>query len=285
MTNDPTIMPQPSIVDKLAHHSAGLFFLRNNAFHKWLRKTYSRLLTVCFPGGRLWTINNLDSFLFDSSLRMISHRHEPDIWLRLMNAIKPGDRIADVGACVGVYSLSFAKRVGNSGQVVAFEPDPENFRLLLRHIKLNDFEQRVLTVSKALSSQANECLLFSACQGPNSRVTQDTQSSISVQSTTLDSWFGTDGIDILKIDVEGFEQEVLTGAYNVLRHKNKPRLIYIELHPFLWPKEGIPNKCVKLYVCLTEPGYHLFAPCGAVVKEPSELAKLAGVFAIPAENS
>ena len=48
--------------------------------------------------------------------------------------IKNGDVVLDIGANIGYYTLIFAKLVGNSGKVFAFEPEPENFKILQKNI-------------------------------------------------------------------------------------------------------------------------------------------------------
>lgn len=69
-------------------------------------------------------------------------RWEPWITRFLQRRVQPGMHVADVGANVGFYSLLFADRVGPAGRVWAFEPDPQNFRLLEWNLAANGFTPR-----------------------------------------------------------------------------------------------------------------------------------------------
>jgi hypothetical protein len=62
---------------------------------------------------------------------------------------------------------------------------------------------------------------------------------------TLDSFFQRQKLDLVKIDVEGYEENVLNGAINLLADKHRsPRRIYIEMHPFAWDKLGTTDKSI-----------------------------------------
>ena len=62
----------------------------------------------------------------------------------LLDNLRPGDTVIDVGANVGYYTLLAARKVGPRGKVVAFEPDPESFSFLKRNVKANGFTNVVL---------------------------------------------------------------------------------------------------------------------------------------------
>src|SRR5438128_9459358 len=70
-----------------------------------------------------------------------------------MACVQPGDTIVDVGAFIGLYTIALAKRVGPSGKVVAFEPDPDNFTALKAHVELNNVSDRVELIQAAVGTQ------------------------------------------------------------------------------------------------------------------------------------
>src|SRR5262249_45171732 len=80
------------------------------------------------------------------------------------------------------------------------------------------------------------------------------KSITTVDVVTLDSAFKGKRIDILKIDVEGYEEMVLRGAINLLHTPGfKPRAIFVEVHPYAWPPLRTGSE--SLLRILTEAGY------------------------------
>jgi len=78
-----------------------------------------------------------------------------------------------------------------------------------------------------------------------------------VSVITLDEYFKDRKVNLLKIDVEGFEQAVLEGAVNLLKDKQRrPRAIFIEMHPFAWPVSGASSP--GILALLARAGYGLF---------------------------
>ena len=71
----------------------------------------------------------------------------------MMRYVKPGDIAYDLGANYGMHTLLLARRVGLTGRVYAFEPNPEIRRALEEHLSLNNLTM-VQTVPKAVSNQA-----------------------------------------------------------------------------------------------------------------------------------
>ena len=141
---------------------------------------------------------------------------------RLVKAwLRPGMTVVDVGANVGYYTLLAASCVGTAGRVFAVEPSPYAHNLLCEVVARNALAQ-VVTLQAALGSAAGEGVLYSPPAGNHSpsMVPSDRQRGTMVPVRTLDacllSW-GVDQVDLLKIDVEGFELQVLAGALDSLR--------------------------------------------------------------------
>ena len=138
--------------------------------------------------------------------------------------IKPHMTIVDVGAYFGYYSLIGAKFLNGTGRVIAFEPVPRNYQLLLKNIQQNQFKN-IVPVQKALSDTKGTRELFldarnyGNCSFSERSVSQSL-SPIAVETVTLDSYLkelAIQRVDLLKIDVEGAEYLVLEGAKETLQ--------------------------------------------------------------------
>ena len=214
-------------------HSPGL----TNAGWLWnaARPLYDSVINTIGCRGLPRVMNGADHILIDAKYRGLGEVYEPDVWRHLMSNVKPGDVIADVGAHIGLYTVALAKRVGPHGRVVAFEPDKKTLSDLRRHIQLN----QVATVAEAVGAAVAACdgqIGFTCDQDTQNRIALErTPVDSNVPAVRLDSFFKRGQLDILKVDVEGFEEDVLKGGEELLSDRFRaPRLIYLEVHPYNW---------------------------------------------------
>lgn len=143
--------------------------------------------------------------------------------------VSPGDVVVDVGAHIGSTALVAALHAGRSGKVIAVEASPKFYEILINNIACNQHTDlaRLHTHQVALGDQANVIVHL------NESVSDDTTNRVAshgtaVTQTTLDAITTNDPvIDFLKIDVEGYEPEVLAGARKTLV---KTKVIYIEFY-------------------------------------------------------
>ncbi len=148
--------------------------------------------------------------------------HEPHITGLLQQHVHPGALCIDVGANIGYFTLMMARLVGTRGQVIAYEPVPENFAVLRFNadLALQDCA-RVSTVHAAVSDSSEPMRIVRKSESTLHEV-KKTQSETgdSIRAVTLDAethrWGENTVIDFLKIDVEGFEEEVIAGARRIL---------------------------------------------------------------------
>lgn len=142
--------------------------------------------------------------------------------------VQPGMVVFDVGAHIGQYTLLAAKRVGQSGRVVAVEPNPDNVRVLEMNVLRNRFAN-VEIIKAALFDYDGEAILH-VPNGPNRSElgsllpVGDRRESFSVKAVRLDSIAPT-RLDILKLDAEGAEANVIRGAAETLR-RCRPAIIF-----------------------------------------------------------
>jgi FkbM family methyltransferase len=210
-----------------------------------VRPMYDTLLSLTYRNGVLRIINGSDAIRLLPRYRGITEVYEPEVWGHLMQCVQPGDIIADVGAYVGLYTVALAQRVGPGGKVIAFEPDPDSFDGLSRHVTLNGLTGNV-ELCRAVVGCEDGAVAFAAGRGSESRVAaadEASAESLMVPVVRLDSVLCGGRLDVLKIDVEGYEELVLQGARGLLNDQlRKPRAIYIEVHPYAWSGPGTTSE-------------------------------------------
>jgi FkbM family methyltransferase len=228
--------------------------LLRDSHHLWrvLRGPYTSLLSAIAPRGLERVINGTDSIRVLPELRAIRDSYEPEVWKHLMPEVRPGDVIVDIGAHCGLYSIAFAKRTGSLGQVHAFEPDPANFTWLEAQCRNNGIGDRVALYHVAVADRDGS-IGFVAGRGSESHIGADSGGQ-TVKCVCLDSLFTDRPVDVLKIDVEGYEEAVLRGATALLKSDSRaPRLLCLEIHPYVWP--AVATTSESLLALLTSCGY------------------------------
>jgi FkbM family methyltransferase len=150
----------------------------------------------------------------------------------LESVLHPGMTFVDVGANVGIHTAIAAKSVAPGGTVYSFEPVPENFELLVRNLARNQLTN-VVVEQLAIGDDIGHASIYlagdsigthSLLRSRNSHFVQ----SMSVPTTTLDSYFCETpaAVNLLKIDVEGFEPNVLLGGIDLLKRTDQLLIEY-----------------------------------------------------------
>ena len=145
--------------------------------------------------------------------------------------IEMGNIVVDVGANIGLHTLNMARIVGNTGQVFAFEPDPSNFEILKKNVKINNYKNIILE-QKAVGDKHGRTTLYQSDHPGKHRIfpqTEQAKSQVQVKLTNLDNYFDsdmTDKINFIKIDVEGLEFSVLKGMKNILKNSKKIKILF-----------------------------------------------------------
>jgi FkbM family methyltransferase len=159
----------------------------------------------------------------------------------LIAAIRPGDVVWDVGANVGIYTATFADRVGERGVVCAFEPVPTCFSALERRTALRG---NVRCYPVALGDKAATATMFTSDDplGVTHSMVHDVANgrAVTVQVHPGDALVANATAplpNVLKIDVEGFEEEVLSGLAQTLADA-ACRAVFVEVHFAILEKRG-----------------------------------------------
>jgi len=161
---------------------------------------------------------------------------ESSVLSRLLKSVKKGDTIFDVGAGLGMYTVLLSNLLDNTGLVVAFEPDKDRFDMLKSNVGLNKC-QNVSCFQLALGTENSTAYLTNG--HPSIQESNDLNNANNdvIQVVHGDSFVVKENLPIpaiVKIDVEGYEGEVLTGLKNILKDKSC-KYILVEIHPTMLP--------------------------------------------------
>jgi FkbM family methyltransferase len=126
--------------------------------------------------------------------------------------------ILDIGAYTGVYSIE-AAIINDKCTVNSFEPNPKIFQNLQKNIEVNKLEKRVKISQSALGKKNGTTRLYLPLDNNSTSIATlktKTLKYFKVPISSLDYIFSSNCIDLIKIDVEGYESEVFLGGQNVL---------------------------------------------------------------------
>jgi FkbM family methyltransferase len=131
--------------------------------------------------------------------------------------VHPGDTVLDIGAHIGYHALALARLVGDNGKVIALEPDPVNFSLLEKNIRVNQYSN-VTAFRTKISGRTSD-----AANGSDG-------GSISTGAITVDDFVHdrlNDTVDLIQFDVDGRECFAPQGMPSTLK---KDALILLAEH-------------------------------------------------------
>lgn len=188
----------------------------------WLMKykVLRKIQTISSPITGNFKIN-LDTKNFIDSCIYYTGDYEPYLKIHYKKLIKPNDVVLDVGANIGFHSLYFAELTGSSGKVISFEPIPINFKAFQNNIELNNFPQII----------ANNIALGNENRFIDIHLDIDDQNpgafnllALGIKNYTIkcekgDDFLNTlsiDKVNFIKIDVEGYEYEVMKGLKSTI---------------------------------------------------------------------
>jgi FkbM family methyltransferase len=145
--------------------------------------------------------------------------------------LEPGMTVLDIGANKGYFSLLSARLMNDEGTVHSFEPEVENCKWLRESIEANGYTCISVFEVAAFSDHTKRLLHYGHKSGHHSIVTDKGLGECNVFTRTLDSLIPDqqyNRVDIIKIDVEGAEQEVLEGAREMIAQFSP--ILFIDIH-------------------------------------------------------
>lgn len=150
---------------------------------------------------------------------------------KISELVKPGHVFWDIGAHVGYFTLLAADLVGHNGKVYAFEPFSRNVSFLKKHIALNSFKV-IEILQLAVAGEVGQAAFEESDRSSMGKISS--QGSLVVNTTTVDDLVFNKKLNppsIIKIDVEGLQDEVLLGALKTLEVYQPSILIEAEYKP------------------------------------------------------
>lgn len=213
--------------------------------------------------------------------------HEPNLTRLFKQAIEEGMVVVDAGAHIGYYTLMAAKLVGTKGKVYAFEPEPSNYRLLIRNIYENRYKNVVATQKAVGNKERKETFFLNKKDFGSHSLSRDNvpelRNSLEVESTTLDKFFeknvGNFKVDFVKMDTQGAEGLIVEGMSKIIE-KNDNLKIIMEFWPLGLVNMGTDPK--QLLVKLENYGFKFQmvnektrslekADINEILKQPAEI--------------
>ena len=171
------------------------------------------------------------------TFKAYADRPERHLLKRILSA---GDVVVDAGANIGIYSQFLARRVGATGIVHSFEPSPENFKRLqsatrnLANVRLSqaavgEFSGRAVLY---LSDKLNVDHRTYTTEG-------DSRRTVSIDIMALDDYFKPgQRVDLVKMDIQGYELHALRGANRILADNPDLKLL-LEFWPYGLKQAGV----------------------------------------------
>jgi FkbM family methyltransferase len=163
--------------------------------------------------------------------------YEPDMTATLQRYLSPGGVFADVGANEGYFSVLGGQIVGPSGRVIAIEPQARLGAVVEENVRLNGL-QNVALFQVAVSDTEGVADLYLAPDmntgasglARRNRYAVPTQSVRTATLAQVLDQAGAGRIDLMKMDIEGFEYEAVFGSKDLF-HGDRVRAFALELHP------------------------------------------------------
>jgi FkbM family methyltransferase len=207
--------------------------------------------------GNRKAVVDINGLLFDLDLgesidlRLYLGQFEPDVTATLCHHAKPGMTVLDIGANIGAFTMLLASLVGRNGQVIAFEPTDFGWRKLQRNLSLNQIPW-ITAVKAGLAEKTMfaEQVDFRASWRTNGG---RADACSVVDFIRLDDWcreHGVSQVDLIKIDVDGYEYSVFAGARELLA-RHQPVIVAEAVSPHFENEQRNPFRL------LLDSGYEL----------------------------
>ena len=174
----------------------------------------------------------IELFLYDSpgfKNFLKDNPHERGEVKFLESIVKEGMNVIDIGANVGITTVTVARKIGRRGKLYSFEPTPEYFNILKENISSNGLEN-VKVYELAVTDQVGRAPFYQK-ELSSGIVFEEGARKFEVSTTSIDRFLSEEKIertDLINMDCEGSELLVLKGAKETLR-KNKVK-IFCEIH-------------------------------------------------------
>jgi FkbM family methyltransferase len=174
----------------------------------------------------------------------------------LQTVVKHGNTVLDIGANIGFYTKILSKAVGKQGHVLCFEPDFVNYNHLFQTtIGLPNVQIH----QKAVASKTKKIVLYTSKElNVDHRTYKPEQfdQEIEIDAVCIDDFLKDQPkVDVIKIDIQGFEMEALMGMKHILTNNHNIKILS-EFWPYGLKMAGY--SAVEYYENLTHLGFNIF---------------------------
>lgn len=185
--------------------------------------------------------------------------HEKNSTEEVKSIITPGMKILEVGANIGYYALIETKLAGPTGHLYAIEPAPHNFASLKKNLELNNIRNADLHQA-AFGDKRDKAKFYVYDRGNLSSFIKREDmgmkyEEVEVEIMTLDDFLKFKKVDFIRMDVEGYEKEILKGSEKALAEGNRPKYFFIEIHSELLHKKD--SSAREIVEFLRSHGYEI----------------------------
>ena len=262
---------QLSVIQRLAY---GIWFVaRKLGIMHWppVRYVAEKVYECVRPKGKIQIEAHGNTYALKASDRGMTPMllkqkdYEAEEIQLVKRMIKPGMTVVDIGANIGYFTVIFSKLVGENGRVFAFEPEPENLTYLNENIAANQCKN-VEVAPIALADKKGQVDFFvpertrsTSSMVASNLIYEKGAKRISVGTESLDEFLSgkqVSQVDFIKIDVQGAESIVFSGAKQVLSQDHLG--LMMEFWPFGMEKAGAD---VREYLQMFERyGFSFYEP-------------------------
>jgi FkbM family methyltransferase len=211
-----------------------------------VRRAFGRGPVAVFDrGGLRWKLDLREGV--DFSIFLLGS-FEPEVISAYRRMVQPGATVIDVGANIGAHTLSLASCVGPTGRVVAVEPTQYAFERLREHISLNPELAPRITARQAMLMGSPSAALAEHIESSwplevpatahheHAGVAKATTGASVATLDDLTAELALAKVDFIKLDVDGYEVEVLRGSRRVLSDFRPT--VFFEYAPYVIDEKG-----------------------------------------------
>lgn len=228
------------------------------ATRRFQPKGIDRIVRMLYPPGNDRPIRSVvdydDGLLFHCDTQSFLEWYiffygafRPEVSRLINRMLRPGQVAIDIGANVGMHSVIMANRVGPTGHVVVFEPDPHPMGRLRRNMALNGIDW-VTTVEAAVSARSETRTFylhddsignFANASLVAANVGKQT-ASVEMQVVSIDEWMRDNPlprVDVVKLLAQGEEFNALQGMRGLIE-RDRPKIFFL-YEPSYWHRQDL----------------------------------------------
>ena len=243
MTHEPSVKR----ISQCFHIRRFLNFLYLHLFPLMVPRTGIRKISFCGIEAFFQARNTSELLTVEDNFLGARAGGESHVLEYLLEWLEPEDVAYDIGAFIGSHTVYMAKRVGENGRIVAFEPERKRYESALTNINLNHLKN-VSLFNVALGAEFGEAFLCSDTGHCLNLMSFGNSLGQRVKIVPGDFLIKNEGLPmpkIVKIDVEGYEYYVIQGLQGTLRQSTCQALC-CEIHPTMLPPDIKPQMIIDL---------------------------------------